>query len=331
MPAPVRHIVFLAFPGVRQLDITGPLEVFATARDLGAAYSWTVCSPDGADVATPSGRLAVDAPADPTVLHARGPVDTIIVPGSADLPEGPDPDGLLPALHALTSAAATPPRRVAAVCTGAFALASAGLLDHRRATTHWRHAATLARRHPLIEVEPDAIHVRDGHLLTSAGVTAGIDLALAMVEADAGADLAREVARDLVVFMQRPGGQSQFSSALRTAPPHHDLLRGVVDAIAADPAEDHRAPALAARAGLSVRHLTRLFHDQLGTTPAGYVEAARVAAAQGLLASGATVTGAAQRSGFGSDESLRRAFARRLGVTPSAYRARFRTTARDMS
>ncbi|MDI2129056.1 GlxA family transcriptional regulator [Yinghuangia seranimata] len=321
-----RHIVFLAFPGVRQLDITGPLEVFATARALGAPYRWTVCSPDGADVLTPSGRLAVDTPADPSALEAYGPVDTVVVPGSADLPSGPPPDGLLPALHALTTDAPRPPRRVASVCTGAFALAAAGLLDHRRATTHWRHAAALARRHPLVRVEPDAIHVRDGHLLTSAGVTAGIDLALAMLEADTGPDLAREVARDLVVFMQRPGGQSQFSTALRTPPPRHDLLRGVVDAVTADPAADHSATALAARAGLSVRHLTRLFHDQLGTTPAAYVEAARIEAAQALLASGDTVTGAARRSGFGSDESMRRAFARRLGVTPSAYRTRFRTT-----
>ncbi|HEX2315937.1 MAG TPA: helix-turn-helix domain-containing protein, partial [Thermomonospora sp.] len=174
--------------------------------------------------------------------------------------------------------------------------------------------------------EPDAIYVRDGRVLTSAGVTAGIDLALAMVEEDQGAGPAREVARDLVVFLQRPGGQSQFSAASRTPRPRHEVLRGVLDAVAADPAADHSLPAMAARAGVSVRHLTRLFRDGVGTTPAAHVEALRVEAAQALLEAGETVTGAARRCGLGSDESLRRAFLRHLGVTPSAYRARFRTT-----
>lgn len=322
--APARHIVFLAFDGVRQLDVTGPLEVFATARDLGAAYRWSVCSADGRDVRTPSGRLAVDARADAARL---GPVDTVVVPGSGDLPRGPIPPGLLEPLAELAPYA----RRVASVCTGAFALAEAGLLDGRRATTHWRHAAALAGRHPAVTVEADAIHVRDGRVLTSAGVTAGIDLALALVEEDAGADLAREVARDLVVFMQRPGGQSQFSASLRAPVPHHDALRAVLDAISADPAGDHSVPAMAARSGVSARHLTRLFRDRLDESPAGYVEAVRVEAAQALLADGETVTAAALRSGFGGDESMRRAFWRRLGVTPSAYRARFRTTARPTS
>ncbi|MEV6432165.1 helix-turn-helix domain-containing protein [Nocardia sp. NPDC051463] len=317
MSRTVRHIVFLAYNGVRQLDITGPLEVFATARDLGARYRWSVCSADGADVTTATGRLAVDGRVE------RTPIDTVVVPGSADLPRNRIPATLLTDLAVLAPRV----RRVASVCTGAFALAESGILDGRRATTHWRHAATLAHRYRAVRVEPDAIHVRDGHVLTSAGVTAGIDLALAMVEEDTGAALAREVARDLVVFMQRPGGQSQFSAALRTPPVRHDPLRGVVDAIAADAAADHSAPALAARAGLSIRHLTRQFHDQLGTTPAAYVESVRVEAAQALLAAGATVTDTALRTGFGSDESLRRAFGRRLGITPSAYRARFRTTA----
>ncbi|MEU8137130.1 GlxA family transcriptional regulator [Streptodolium elevatio] len=320
MTAQPRHIVFLAFDGVRQLDVTGPLEVFATARELGAPYRWTVCSADGADVTTASGRLAVDSRADAVLL---GPIDTVVVPGSAELATGPAPRALAAPLAELAPAAG----RVASVCTGAFALAEAGLLDGRRATTHWRHAAALAGRFPRVRVEPDAIHVRDGRVLTSAGVTAGIDLALALVEADAGAALARDVARDLVVFMQRPGGQSQFSAALRGPAPRHDALRAVLDAVSADPAGDHSVPAMAARSGLSVRHLTRLFRDRLGESPAGYVEAVRVEAAQALLADGEAVTAAALRSGFGGDESMRRAFGRRLGVTPSAYRARFRTTA----
>jgi transcriptional regulator GlxA family with amidase domain len=177
-------------------------------------------------------------------------------------------------------------------------------------------------------VDPDAIFVRDrdGRTYTSAGVTAGIDLALALVEDDEGADLAREVARDLVVFMRRPGGQSQFSVAARTPSPQHDALRGLLREIAADPAADHSLAALAGRGGLSARHLTRLFGEQVGSSPAVYVESVRLEAAQALLEAGESVTGAARRSGLGSDESLRRVFLRHLGVTPSTYRARFRTT-----
>ncbi len=220
-------------------------------------------------------------------------------------------------------------RRIASVCTGAFALAQAGVLDGRRATTHWRHTGVLARAHPKITVEPDAIYVRDGSVYTSAGVSAGIDLALALVEEDEGAHLAREVARDLVVFLQRPGGQSQFSVASRLPRPRHDPLRALLDDILADPAADHSLPAMATRVALSVRHLTRLFREHLDTTPAAFVETVRLEAAQSMLESGESVTGSARRSGLGSDESLRRVFLRHLGVSPSAYRARFRTSLSD--
>ncbi|WP_102926743.1 GlxA family transcriptional regulator [Streptomyces noursei] len=319
-PAP-RRIVMLAFEGARLLDVTGPLEVFSAAARLGGRYEIHICSPDGRSVTTASGtRLAVDA----AVPDTAGPVDTVLVPGAEELTEGRFPPGLLDSVRALAGRS----RRVASVCAGAFALAGAGLLDGRRATTHWRHTAALAARHPTLTVDPDALYVRDGDLFTSAGVSAGIDLALALVEADEGPDLAREVARDLVVFMQRPGGQSQFSVPARTPRPRHDALRALLDAIAADPAADHSNTALAARAGLSPRHLTRLFRAHLGTTPAGYVEVVRLEAAQTFLANGETVTVTARRTGVGSDESLRRLFLRRLGVTPSAYRSRFHTTAR---
>ncbi|MEU3186580.1 GlxA family transcriptional regulator [Streptomyces sp. NPDC006923] len=314
-----RDISVFVYDGVRLMDVAAPLEVFGTAAGLGGAYALTVRSADGGPVTTSTGtRLGADAPAAGT-----GRIHTLVVPGSDELPHRPPPAGLLDAVTGLAGRSA----RIASVCTGAFALAGAGLLDGRRATTHWRHAGVLARRFPAVDVDPDAIFVRDGPLYTSAGVTAGIDLALALVEEDEGAELAREVARDLVVFLRRPGGQSQFSVAARTPSPQHDVLRGLLREVAADPGADHSLSALAGRGGLSARHLTRLFGEQVGSTPAAYVESVRLEAARALLEAGETVTGAARRSGLGSDESLRRVFLRQLGVTPSAYRARFRTTA----
>ncbi|WP_306369290.1 GlxA family transcriptional regulator [Nocardiopsis sp. CC223A] len=315
-----RAIVVMAYDGVRLLDVTAPLEVFTTAAGQGGAYTVTLCSPAGLDVRTSAGtRLRVDAAA-----HEVRGAHTLVVPGSPDLPRRPWPEGLLEAVDALAGRS----ERVASVCTGAFVLAGAGLLEGRRATTHWRHAALLARAFPGTRVEPDAIYVRDGRVLTSAGVSAGLDLSLALVEEDEGSDLAREVARDLVVFLQRPGGQSQFSVAARTPRPPHDVLRPVLDAVAADPAGDHSAPAMAARAGMSTRHLSRLFRERLDSTPAAHVESVRLEAARALLEAGESVAGAAERSGLGSGESLRRVFWRHLGLTPSAYRDRFRTARR---
>ncbi|NUS42737.1 MAG: GlxA family transcriptional regulator [Mycobacteriaceae bacterium] len=315
-----RQVVVLAYDGVRLLDLTAVLEVFSTAVGLGGRYEVTLRSPTGDPVTAASGtRLLVDG-----CYRDLAPVDTLVIPGGPRLPHTPTGPELLAAITDASRSA----RRVASVCTGAFVLAQAGLLDGRRATTHWRHTGRLARAYPSVTVEPDAIYVRDGAVVTSAGVSAGLDLALALVEEDEGADLAREVARDLVVFLQRPGGQSQFSVASRTLRPRRDDLRQVIDAVMADPAADHALPAMAARVNVSVRHLTRLFRDELGTTPAAFVESARLEAAQSMLESGESVTAAAQRSGLGSDESLRRAFLRHLGVTPSAYRARFRTSAR---
>ncbi|MFF3318156.1 GlxA family transcriptional regulator [Streptomyces sp. NPDC003035] len=308
-------VVVLAFDGVRLLDVSAPLEVFGTA---GPAYAVRVCTPDGRDVRTSTGlRIGADCAA-----GAVTDADTLLVPGAVDV----DRFVTAPEVVGPVAELAGRARRVAAVCTGAFALAAAGLLAGRRATTHWAHASELARRHPEVEVTADAIFVEDGPVFTSAGVTAGIDLCLALVEQDRGPAVAREVARDLVVFLQRPGGQSQFSAASRTPPTRHPLVRPLLDAVVADPGADHSATALARRAGVSARHLTRLFREQTGATPAGYVERVRVEAARLLLEGGASVTGAAARSGLGSDESLRRAFARHVGVTPSAYVARFRST-----
>ncbi|WP_199548882.1 GlxA family transcriptional regulator [Streptomyces sp. N35] len=312
-----RTVAVLAYEGVRLLDVTAPLEVFSTAAGLGARYEVALLSPDGGPVTTSAGTRLLTDP----VGQLAGRVHTLIVPGSPGLPQRL-PAGLLDAVRTLHSAS----WRTTSVCTGAFALAEAGLLRGRRATTHWRHTTTLTRRHPDIDVDGDAIFVRDGRIYTSAGVSAGLDLALALVEADEGPDLAREVARDLVVFLQRPGGQSQFSVAARTPTPRHGTLTALLRSIAADPAADHSLPELARRAGLSARHLTRLFNEEIGDTPGGYVESVRLEAARTLLDAGETVTATARLSGLGSDETLRRVFLRHLGVTPSAYRARFRTT-----
>ncbi|MEU6658718.1 helix-turn-helix domain-containing protein [Streptomyces sp. NPDC046821] len=312
------RVAFLVFDGVTLLDVSGPLEVLHQAGRLGHAYVPVLVSPHGGDVTTASGPILARTvrPAD------AGPVDTLVVAGADLLAERPLDDELRAAAEHLAERAA----RVASVCTGAFVLAGLGVLDGRRATTHWRHAATLARRHPRVRVEPDALHIRDGRYVTSAGISAGIDLALALVEDDHGADVARDAARELVVFVRRPGGQSQFSTALETPPPRGDLLRAVTEAVLADPAADHGLPAMAAAAAVSPRHLTRLFRAELGTTPARWVERVRLDRAQQLLLDGHSVTAAARHSGLGSDETLRRAFARHLGTMPTEYRTRFATT-----
>lgn len=251
----------------------------------------------------------------------RAPVDTLVVPGPA--PPIPDrfPATLITEIRRIGGRA----RRAASVCSGAFLLAEAGLLTDRRATTHWSVCAELATRFPDVLVEPDAIFVRDGPVVTSAGVTAGIDMALALVEEDHGPDLARTIARHMVVFLQRPGGQSQFSVWSTGRTPRNSPLRAVLDAVAAEPAGDHSLPAMAARATVSERHLTRLFQRELGHTPGQYVTRVRLEAARTLLESGDAEMGSVARmSGFGSDETMRRSFLQALGITPGAYRQRFR-------
>ncbi|MFJ3760566.1 GlxA family transcriptional regulator [Streptomyces sp. NPDC090080] len=313
-------VTVLVFPGVRLLDVTGPIEVFSSANDFGGRYRVRTVSPDGADVVTSAGTgLRVDLSA----AEARDVSDVVIVPGGPEWPSLVKDEALLDTVRALDERG----RRTASICTGAFLLAAAGLLDGRTATTHWRFADQLALRYPRVTVAADALFVRDGHIMTSAGVSSGIDLSLALVEEHFGADVARSVAKDMVVFMQRPGGQSQFSVRTRTPRARQEMLRRVLDTVAEDPSADHTLAAMARRAGVSARHMARLFHDEMTTTPARYVERIRMEAAQAMLEEGddpmATV---ARRTGFGSPESLRRAFTRNLGVTPGTYRARFRTT-----
>ncbi|MEU8818956.1 GNAT family N-acetyltransferase [Actinoplanes sp. NPDC048796] len=308
----MHRVVALVFDGMKMLDLAGPLEVFAEA----GGYELEVRSPDGRDVVSSTGvRVPVDGPA-----HEARDVGTALIVGGDALPVTPIPQPLIDAARLLSERAG----RTASVCTGAFLLAAAGLLDGRRATTHWRHARLLGAAYPGIAVEPDALFVADGAVYTSAGVSAGIDLALALVERDNGEQTARTVARELVVFLQRPGGQSQFSPSLALPRPTTPKLRELTDAVAADPAGDHAIPVLAARISVSRRHLSRLFRGELGTSPARYVESVRVDAALRLLTEGHSVTATARRTGIGSPETLRRAVIGRIGVSPRAYQQRFR-------
>ncbi|MCV7281222.1 AraC family transcriptional regulator [Mycolicibacterium flavescens] len=315
-----RRVVFVVFDGVKLLDAAGAAEVFAEANRFGAAYDIAMASVDGADVTTSVGtKLSVSERV--SEIEAA---DTVIVAGGDNLVGQAIDPALVDAVRDVSART----RRLASICTGAFILARAGLLDGRRATTHWRHARLLARAYPGIRVEPDAIFVRDGDVFTSAGVSSGIDLALALVELDHGTDLVREVARSLVVYLKRAGGQSQFSALVEAQPPPRSALRAATDAIAADPAADHSVRSLAARASLSTRQLTRLFHSELGTTPARYVEMIRLDAARAALDAGRSVGESARVAGFGSAETLRRVFVENLGVSPKAYRERFRTASR---
>ncbi|MEU3510577.1 DJ-1/PfpI family protein [Streptomyces longwoodensis] len=318
MTARTHSVGVLAFDGLKMLDLTGPAEVFSEADRYGADYRLTVVSVGGKPV---SSSIGMRVPVDADVAGAPA-FDTLLVVGGDRLAEAP----VEPELTAATADLAARSGRVAAICTGAFLLGAAGLLDGRRATTHWQHTALLARRHPRARVEPDAIFVRDGTTYTSAGVTAGIDLALALLEADHGPDLTRRVARSLVVYMQRPGGQSQFSPTLQGPAPRTPVLRLVQDAVQADPTGEHSLDTLAAAARVSPRHLTRMFRAELGTTPMKYVELLRFDIALALLDSGHNATEAAARAGFPSYESLRRAFARHLGISPTKYQHRFATT-----
>lgn len=321
--AGTHRVAILVYDGVTLLDVAGPAEVFKEANRFGADYGIMLLSPTGADVTTNLGvRIAADG-----ALSQAPAADTLLVAGSDRFPRARVPADLVDAVRTPAAAAG----RVASICTGAFVLAAAGLLDGKRATTHWKVAHELAARHPTSRVEPDAIYVRDGTTYTSAGVTAGIDLALALVEEDHGPDVARDVARALVVYMQRAGGQSQFSAPLQGAPPRSPALRTITDLVTANPSGDHSLGELARHLNVSTRHLTRLFRDELSTTPARYVENIRFDMARALLDQGHSATRAATLAGFPSYESMRRVFARKLSISPAAYQRRFSTTRRTVA
>ncbi len=313
-----RAVELLAFPQVQILDVTGPLQVFATANDTAGGdvppYAVRVVSQAGGAVASSSG---VGLLADPLPPHGSA-LDTLIVAGGP----GVELAAADAALVDWVRARALRARRYASVCTGAVLLATSGVLDGRRAATHWSLCAELARRFPSVQVEPDPIFVHDGPAWTSAGVTAGIDLALALVEEDLGRAVALAVARYLVVFLKRPGGQAQFSAtlALQDAGPF-EALHGW---IAAHLADDLSLNVLADRAGMSERSFSRRYVEATGQTPARAVETLRVEAARTLLLeSQLPVKRVAQRCGFGSEETMRRSFVRLLAATPQEYRSRF--------
>ncbi len=342
-----RNVVIVVYVGVQSLDVTGPLEVFSGAQMLVEAggrdaplrlplpeveraeggrstdrgYRTTVVSTDGAPVATSSGLTIVPhAP----IENAPTAIDTLLVAGGTGADRACEDEALVAWIEARAKTA----RRVASVCTGASLLAAAGLLNGRRATTHWAAAAELARRHPLVSVDPEPIFVRDGSVWTSAGVTAGMDLALAMVEEDLDRDAALTIARHLVLFLRRPGNQSQFSATLAARAPERSGLREVQRFAVENLQADLTVETLAERAHMSPRHFARRFRAEVGVTPARYVERLRLEAARRRLEeSEQPVAVVAAACGFGTAETMRRVFLRALGVGPAEYRRRFHTAA----
>jgi transcriptional regulator GlxA family with amidase domain len=317
--AVARTIAILAMPDVQLLDVSGPLDVFAEANVQAGreAYRLIIIAGEPCPVRSSSGaRLVADYFIGEPMNEK---IDTLLVAGS------PNAAGVQPAqpvVEWLCSQASTA-RRYGSVCSGAFFLAATGLLDGCRVTTHWAVAERLAERYPAIIVDKDVIHVRDGRLRTVAGVTAGLDLALALVEEDLGRDVAMKVAGQLVMFFKRPGGQMQFSRKGEAAPAGRSALQEVQRWVAANPSADHSIAALAQRTKLSPRHFARLFQHEIGTTPAAWVEASRVAAARRLLEERQEAPKqVAAQCGFADADTLRRAFKRHVGVTPAEYRKR---------
>ncbi len=321
LPNVSRIVEVLTYPSVQLLDVTGPLQVFASANDLAVdagqnpPYVLRVVSQVGESIATSAGLEISTVP----LPGVRAALDTLIVAGGQGVEAAAGDPEFIRWLRSRANRA----RRVASVCTGAFLLATAGVLDGRRATTHWSYCEELANQFPKVVVEPDPIFVRDGTVWTSAGVTAGIDLALALVEQDLGRSAALDVARYIVVFLKRPGGQAQFSEALALQRAE-DKFGALHDWICHHLADDISLPTLARQAGMSERSFSRHYTEAAGVTPARAVERLRVEAARRLMSeTQLPVKRISRQCGFGSEETMRRGFLRLLAVTPSDYRSRF--------
>jgi transcriptional regulator GlxA family with amidase domain len=324
--ATLRDVVIVVYPDTQSLDFIGPLEVFAAAQTLIAAtgrsepgYRITVAGLDNKPILTSSGVRIVPAV---SLADAPTPIDTLIVPGGAGSAGVSADEALLDWIGAVAPST----RRVASVCTGAFVLAAAGLLDGRRATTHWASAARLAKQYPAVEVDSEPIYLRDGPVWTSAGVTAGMDLALAMVEEDLDREAALTIARHLVLFLRRPGNQSQFSATLAAQQPEREPLREVQRHILEHIADNLSVEALAEQAHMSQRNFARAFRAETGITPGRYVERVRLEAARRALEdTSQAIAAVAAACGFGTPETMRRAFLRALGVAPAEYRRRYQS------
>lgn len=319
-----RRVVLVGYDGAELLDIACVTTSLITANRLGAdpAYAVGVATPGGHAIACDSGLTVLGQR---SLEGLRGPLDTLIVSGGLGHRAAAENPRIVGHIRRLAAES----RRVASVCTGATVLAAAGLLDGRRATTHWRYAERLASDYPEITVDPAPIYVRDGSVSTAAGVTSALDLTLAFIEEDHGAEVARAVARGLVTYLQRPGNQAQMSMFTAAPAPANSLVRRVVDHIAGHLADDLSATALAAGAGVSERHLARLFLDHLGKTPGRFVRDARTEAAARLLVSTSLpVASVAAQCGFRTAETLRQAFVSRYGTPPSRYRAAHRARLR---
>ncbi len=327
------YIAIVGYDDIQSLDAVGPLEVFArttrwleqnNVRTRGPLYDVEFVSVNRGPVRASSGLQLVSVAA---LSQLRRPIDTLLVAGGRGADAACQNQDLLRELRRLCKRAP----RFGSVCTGTFVLGAAGLLEGHRVTTHWAYIDELAKRFRGIEVAPDAIYVKDGSLYTSAGVTAGIDLALALVEEDHGREVALAVARELVVFARRPGGQTQFSVQL-AAEADEPKLRVLQRWMTEHPDHDLSIEACAKRCAMSVRNFARRFARDVGTTPANWVESMRLEHARELLeTTDLGVDAVAAKCGFGSQETMRRAFSRRLRVSPSAYRERFQSPMRAVS
>jgi transcriptional regulator GlxA family with amidase domain len=311
-----RRIGLVCFDTVTALDLTGPAEVFSTANQYSPnAYELLTLGLAVKPMKTDTGLKVLPD----VTLNDAPALDTILIPGGAALR---NPPPAAPIVNWVRRRRAT--RRIASVCTGIYVLAATGLLDGRRVTTHWRFASDAARRFPRMSVQPDAIYIQQDNLYTSAGVTAGIDLALAFVESDLGRPVALSVARELVVYMRRSGGQLQFSEPLRFEARATDRFAGLASFIAANLGKDLSVQVLADRVGLGVRHFSRSFRAVFGMPPATYVELVRLDESRRRISTcGRTVDSVAASVGYESADTFRRAFERRFGIAPSLYRERF--------